>query len=453
MYRYNLRNRGTRTTAGSSKRKSAQAQQLEDEIESLEEEVQRMTATSSLPKEQLQTLLQDTTSTPASNQAREQTTLRTFHYPESYRPPSRLVVGRHGVDADAPPLPFEPEDDSIVRTSCSAPCNSPDSTFRVGSNTFLDPDNDSMPRAPLRHPTPRTRATGQHDGRAMTDCPQLMVLCLVCSLVGTEAGAWQPDKDNVVYSDTYQVEYQSRQRVLVRLNGSTQVYSPDGSLTRASYAANLSIPDVDLGAQPLKIEEIIFSRAHRSSWEKSGSYRNLNQLLGTLDRQRRVLKAMGIVLDREQTLADNVIESKEELLGNAYFAMLFGGHVASGFELGILCCNIVLTLVVTSMILWNLVTRCCLPRYKRYKEARMIAAVNVETGNDELEAVCSEGSNEEADGENTDQVNQDDLSMPTSTSAPPPYNPIYPQLPTEENPVVRLLNAYRAYYQGNQPQQ
>ena len=67
------------------------------------------------------------------------------------------------------------------------------------------------------------------------------------------------------------------------------------------------------------------------NWQQFNDHSSLNELLATLSRQKQVLEAMGVSTDEHRSFESNVIESKEEMLGRAYFGFLFGGHVANGF--------------------------------------------------------------------------------------------------------------------------
>ena len=71
-------------------------------------------------------------------------------------------------------------------------------------------------------------------------------------------------------------------RVLVTLNGTLHQYHYNGSVIPVTSIGELPIPNIKLGTQPIQINEIIFSRAHRLNWEDQNDYRSLNNLLGTL---------------------------------------------------------------------------------------------------------------------------------------------------------------------------
>ena len=207
--------------------------------------------------------------------------------------------------------------------------------------------------------------------------------------------------ENIVYKESVKIDCDHMQNVIVRLNGKSFQYSIDGSLSEVTNITSLKLPDVRLGAHPIKIHEAIYSNAHLLNWHNFSNHHSLNTLLATLDRQRQVLEAMGVQSTRFETLEHNVRESKEELLGRSLFAFLFGGHVASGYELWTFGCNTIITALVSLYILKKLRNRCCpnfkvpLPNFQAIKSRfirspEMVANVEVEAGQTQTDDVDSD---------------------------------------------------------------
>ena len=243
--------------------------------------------------------------------------------------------------------------------------------------------------------------------------------------------------DNIVHTQSAQISCSSRPKVALRLEGEIVWYDHNGTLTNVSLLEDLRIPGLSLGAHPIRIHETVYNQAHRLDWHRFSSHSDLNEVLATLSRQRRVLEAMGIQSGPHHTFEKNVIESKENLLGNAFFSFLFGGHVASGFELWTLGANIAVTLMALGMIA-NCVRNQCLSR-----RAAMIAAVNVDDCEDPDEDVEASLTQKDSSDQTSfkDYPIMDDLaesylfqplvpSAPSTVSTIPPYNPIYPSLPS-----------------------
>ena len=286
---------------------------------------------------------------------------------------------------------------------------------------------------------------------------------------GEEQIGYLDPKENVVHTDTYTVECNTMNGVLLSLNGTTHAYYVNGTIIPATSMGELTIPNINLGIQPIEVDEIIFSRAHRLNWKDMNDYRSLNHLLATLDRQRQVLRAMGISISEHRTLESNVIESREDFLGGAFFAFLTGGHVASLWEVWTLLCDIAITVYLTAALVRIIIVRCCLPRIRaRRLAAEEIAAVDVE-GQPSIEGRCAvivkcctprcrkepedveeveeiemvEPTVNAVESDNADSVSMTDeeldrqyaieLELLAQARAPPPYTPIYPQLPPQDD--------------------
>ena len=260
--------------------------------------------------------------------------------------------------------------------------------------------------------------------------------------------------ENVVHKDTPSIDCTFVDQTVLRLNGTSFRYSLDGNLSALTNVSRLRLPDVQLGTNPIKLHETVYSTAHRMNWHELSNHHSLNSLLSTLDRQKQVLEAMGVQSSPYRTLKSNVIESSESLLGNSLFSFMFGGHVASGYELWTFGCNIAVTILGLCCILIFLKKRCC-PNFKfpRSLANQLVANVDVEMSNAE------NSSDNENDGEETTAladvvtspsstrpgVSQDcscpvDISPSSkpSTSAvafhpPPAYKPIYPSLSEVES--------------------
>ena len=246
-------------------------------------------------------------------------------------------------------------------------------------------------------------------------------------IAGTNKIGYLNPKNNVVTPHTFAVNCASKENTLLRINGVIVSYNLNGTLTPVKTITNLSLPDINLGSQPLEIKEVIFSRLHRISWSEEGTS-NLNQLFSTLDRQRAVLKEIGIHSSRHNTMDKNAIESREELLGGAFFSFLFGGHVGSGYELWTFFCNLLFSCLLAMSILGCILKKFCLPRLRRNE---VIANIDIESMDD---------SNGEIE-DDTPATNR--LISDEEISVPPSYR-LYPSLPTitEEE---RCKQAWREY--------
>ena len=228
-------------------------------------------------------------------------------------------------------------------------------------------------------------------------------------------------KDNVIHRHSMTVDCELRKQVPISLGGRVYYYSWDtGSLSPADKISVAKLPGLHLGADVVTVHETIYNRAHRLNWNDFSNHRSLNDLLSTLSRQRQVLEGMGLSNDPHRSFDSNVIESKEHILGNAMFAFLFGGHVASGFELWSLAVNCVVSLMVLYIIL-RLVYNCARPS----RSGGLVAQVTAEDGQ-----------------EDSDPDDQPEAPVCTTTSAqtdrtpvtyvrdevPPSYAPLYPKL-------------------------
>lgn len=179
-------------------------------------------------------------------------------------------------------------------------------------------------------------------------------------------------------------------------------------------------------------------------WQRFSSHSDLNEILATLSRQKKVLEAMGVQSGPYHTFEKNVIESKENLLGGAYFSFLFGGHVASGFELWTLASNILVSLITFG----GLVS--CLRRLCSFRKVSgLVAAVGHTEGSTsgstnelseikahELEPLCRDASDQTSFKEYVIMADVErgaqrtvTPSAPSTVSTIPPYTPIYPNLP------------------------
>ncbi|KAF6031854.1 hypothetical protein EB796_009859 [Bugula neritina] len=85
---------------------------------------------------------------------------------------------------------------------------------------------------------------------------------------------------------------------------------------------------------------------------------------------------MGIQSNRHVSFENNVIESKENLIGNSWFAFLFGGHVASAFELWTLISNCLVTILSIALLGIFLYNRCC------QRKRNIVAAIDIEDTKD-----------------------------------------------------------------------
>ena len=251
--------------------------------------------------------------------------------------------------------------------------------------------------------------------------------------------------ENVVYKDTHTVDCAHMQNTIVRLNGSAFQYSFDGTLTPLTNISRLKLPDIRLGAHPIVMHESIYSNAHLINWQDFSNHHSLNTLLATLDRQRQVLEAMGVHSSRFETLDHNVIESKESILGNSLFAFLFGGHVASGYELWTFGCNIVVTVVGSIIILMKLRQRCC-PNFKinipQFRTGNPVIA-NVEVDTDDEGSVNCECANNDDPTTVPLQSRSTQFQIERECQTSPQRSLLTPTAPTESSvdvacPVPRL---------------
>ena len=129
-----------------------------------------------------------------------------------------------------------------------------------------------------------------------------------------------------------------------------------------------------------------------------------------------MLKAMGVSTDPHRSLESNVIESKEEVLGNALFAFLFGGHVASGFELWTLAMN-----CTVSLFILYLIGSCVFSCIKARGRQGYIAKVSSTEEPEEEQPVDTGGT---SSGTQTDRTSVTYVLE----DSPPSYAPVYPQL-------------------------
>ena len=186
---------------------------------------------------------------------------------------------------------------------------------------------------------------------------------------------------NVIHSHSIQVRCELREETLVQLNRTIYKYSLDGTLALAKTTQNLTLPNIHLGAHPIKIHEGIYSLAHRLNWQEFSDHGVMNDLLSTLSRQHQVLKAMGVSSTPHRSFDVNVKESKEEILGRSFMAFLFGGHVASGFELWSFVVNIIVSVMTAGLIGYCCFTKAC----RRHQQLYGKETVNAIDQQDDIE--------------------------------------------------------------------
>ena len=190
---------------------------------------------------------------------------------------------------------------------------------------------------------------------------------------------------NIIHRDTFTVQCSSRESTIVRLNNQTLVYHHDGTLKEIDHMKNLSLPDIHLGAHPIKLQPPVFNQKHLLNWQNYNNHESLNDILSTLSRQKQVLEAVGVLSTRHRSIEDNAVESKESILGNSLFAFLFGGHVASGYELWSFTCNILVSIFLLTLICKKLIQRCC-PNYSislpALRNKGMVANIEAQTESD-----------------------------------------------------------------------
>jgi len=191
---------------------------------------------------------------------------------------------------------------------------------------------------------------------------------------GSETQGFLNPVDNIIHADTYNVNCERVNGSLIRLNGTLMSYYTNGSLQQIPAPTELTIPNLHLGAAPLKIHETVFSRAHRLNWADFSYHISLNSILSTLSRQSQVLKAMGIVNTPHNTVEENKVKSQERLLGKTFFSFLFGGHVASVYELWTLASNIIVTCTVLT-VTFHLLYRLCRAKLCPRRSTPLVAEV------------------------------------------------------------------------------
>ena len=54
---------------------------------------------------------------------------------------------------------------------------------------------------------------------------------------------------------------------------------------------NISLPDLELGAHPKKLHETVFSQTHLINWQDLSNHESLNDILSTLDRQKKSVRS------------------------------------------------------------------------------------------------------------------------------------------------------------------
>ena len=87
----------------------------------------------------------------------------------------------------------------------------------------------------------------------------------------------------MVTPNTFAMSCASKTDTILQIDGVIVSYHLDGSTTPVKTITNLSLPDINLGSQPLEVKEVIFSKLHRIGWSEEGTS-SLNQLLATLDK-------------------------------------------------------------------------------------------------------------------------------------------------------------------------
>jgi len=123
--------------------------------------------------------------------------------------------------------------------------------------------------------------------------------------------------DKIIHTQSAQAPCTSKSAIAFQMNDELFWYNQDGTIEKVNLGEDMSLPGISLGAHPLKIPETIYSRAHHLSWPDLSAHSDLNELLATLSRQKQVLEAMGIQFNRHFSFENNVIELKENLIGNS----------------------------------------------------------------------------------------------------------------------------------------
>lgn len=194
---------------------------------------------------------------------------------------------------------------------------------------------------------------------------------------------------NVVHSKSMQVKCELQEEALVQLNDTIYKYKLDGTLEVAKVTHNLTLPNIHLGAHPVEIHESIFSLAHRLNWQEFSDHSALNDMLATFSRQHQVLHAMGVATSPHKSFEENVVESKEEVLGRSFMAFLFGGHVASGFELWTLAVNVIVSVISIALLGYGCLLKCCIPRFGPSRES--VNAIRAQNNDEEeLEVIVDQ---------------------------------------------------------------
>jgi len=196
------------------------------------------------------------------------------------------------------------------------------------------------------------------------------------SIAGLESIGYLDPIDNIIHPDSYNVDCTYREEVPVKLNDTIYLYSWNDSLRLAPNTTTLSLPNIKLGATPLELHENIFSRAHRLNWADFSHRHSLNAILSTLDRQAQVLKAVGVASSPHHTLKKNRIETQEGIQGNSYF-FLFGGHVASVYELWTMLANLIVTIASVVFISKKLYYHLCIKYICKRRGRIVIDAVDI----------------------------------------------------------------------------
>ena len=304
------------------------------------------------------------------------------------------------------------------------------------------------------------------------------------TMAGVNHTGYLDPMSNVIHKEIYTVNCNTREEVIVKLDDKYMIYHWKGTVRPLEHVMNISLPDLELGAHPIKLHETVFSQTHLMNWQDLSNHESLNDILSTLDRQKQVLEAAGVVSSRHNTLNENTVETQESLLGNSLFSFLFGGHVASGYELWTFTCNIILTVVTIAFILRKLRNRLC-PNIKinmpSFGSSKLVA--NVQTEPENVDTSDSEESDNEATEvtnlnpvdtqlhvENEVPTNSNCLALtaphsnyapptqpsaPTETSSVEPYRPIYPSLATATEygpaiPNVKYEISWPSYYRSSQ---
>lgn len=226
----------------------------------------------------------------------------------------------------------------------------------------------------------------------------------------------------MLHARTWSVSCEVADGTMVYLNGSYHLYrSKTGELEQEPVHRQLKYLHLQSEAADLDLPSQIFSKDHLARWNRKSAQTPLDDLLSTLSRQQQVLRAMGLRYLPDHELSDAARESSENLFNGGWFSFLFGNHVGSPQELWSFGCIVLVSGLMLSLIIRCICTRSGLSKqivlWRQPPGPAITAAIEGEEPSEES-SLC-EPEEQENDPNDEEEVRP-----------APPYQSIYPALPT-----------------------